>query len=53
VLIDLHARPQGYSERTGQVWAPFVSTSVRFGHMVGQSDLSYNHIINSMQGVLN
>jgi hypothetical protein len=53
VLIYLYARPEGYSERTSQVRALLVPVSVRFGHMVGQSNLPYNHIMNRNQEVLN
>ena len=45
VLIYLYARPEGYSERTGQVRALLVSTSVRFAHIVGEVDILLNHII--------
>jgi len=45
VLIYLYTRPEGYSERTGQVWALLLSTSVRFAHIVGEVDILLNHII--------
>jgi len=53
VLIYLYARPEGYSERTSQVRALLVPVSVRLGHMVGQSNTPYNHIINKDQEWLN
>ena len=45
MLVYLYARPEGYPKRSSQVGAPFVPTSVRLRHIVGQTQTLLNHII--------
>jgi len=53
VLVYLYARPEGYSERSSQVGAFLVPTSIRLRHISGQMNILYNHIINRKQGASN